>query len=465
MKRPVMRCACRFIAIARVGFGPGMVLRLVLGLLLCSVFSPAAAMAGQTVIVDTTVTSGVAGNSPDTNGAYPPSGGYGALLAPDGNTVIIKNSVTGDVFGGYTESSNGANSNSVTLNNGTVRGSVFGGTASNADFATANSNIVTINGGIVSGNVYGGHAENSPAGFAAAAVGNSVFINGGEVSQCDVHGGLARNYGAAGFATASSNSVFINGGKVSGDVYGGWAWSRGTPGSATATNNTVTISGNPAFGAGAILFGGYTDASPGGVAGDAFTGNTLNLNTPITIAGVQNFQFLNFTFPASQAAAMITGNVALGDATYGNSVITATTLGGTAPLRPGDSVTLINGAIANNGPDPITSATGMHGVVLNYLRAFDQATGVATVNSVQSNPQLKSLSEGFLSGVALVNQGADLIAGKGVMEAALSTKTQGLSAGNGAGFGIGTFAAISGGYSRYNTGSHVDMSGLSLLAG
>ena len=39
---------------------------------------------------------------------------------------------------------------------------------------------------------------------------------------------------------------------------------------------------------------------------------------------------------------------------------------------------------------------------------------VGTVNEVNVNPQLKSVSEGFLSGALLTGQGADLIAGAGM---------------------------------------------------
>jgi len=72
------------------------------------------------------------------------------------------------------------------------------------------------------------------------------------------------------------------------------------------------------------------------------------------------------------------------------------------------------------------------------------------------NPQTKALSEGFVSGLTLVSQGADLIVGKGMAEAmgAASQDT-----------GFGTFGALSGGWSRYNTGSHVEMSSVSLMAG
>ena len=59
--------------------------------------------------------------------------------------------------------------------------------------------------------------------------------------------------------------------------------------------------------------------------------------------------------------------------------------------------------------------------------------------------------------MALVNQGADLVVGQGI--------TQALNAAGQKGYGIGTFGALSGGWSRYDTGSHVDMASVNLLAG
>jgi outer membrane autotransporter protein len=56
-----------------------------------------------------------------------------------------------------------------------------------------------------------------------------------------------------------------------------------------------------------------------------------------------------------------------------------------------------------------------------------------------------------------VNQGADLLLNQGFSSALMSTK--------GAGFKMSAFAAGGGGWSRYNTGSHIDVSGFSMLTG
>src|SRR5699024_9065787 len=70
--------------------------------------------------------------------------------------------------------------------------------------------------------------------------------------------------------------------------------------------------------------------------------------------------------------------------------------------------------------------------------------------------QTKVPVEGRAGGVALALNGADLVADSGT--------THAVSAAAGAS-GIASFGAVSGGHSRYNTGSHVDVDGFSLMAG
>jgi outer membrane autotransporter protein len=71
------------------------------------------------------------------------------------------------------------------------------------------------------------------------------------------------------------------------------------------------------------------------------------------------------------------------------------------------------------------------------------------------NPQTKSLVEGRAAGMAFVNLGGDLIAERGVSAACSAAKAGGLA----------PFMSAQGGKSRYETGSHVDVSGFSLMAG
>ena len=85
----------------------------------------------------------------------------------------------------------------------------------------------------------------------------------------------------------------------------------------------------------------------------------------------------------------------------------------------------------------------------------------AQVSPGRATDQSKALSEGFLGGLALNLQGADLVAGRGMDSAVrASSGTDDAERHGFAGFG-----ALSGGSLRYNTGSHLDMNSLSLLTG
>ncbi len=88
----------------------------------------------------------------------------------------------------------------------------------------------------------------------------------------------------------------------------------------------------------------------------------------------------------------------------------------------------------------------------------------AGVTHVGASQESKALSEGFLAGLALVNQGADLAAGNGMSEA-VSASRRAAREETERGYALAVFGTISGGWSRYNTGSHIDMSSVSIMTG
>ncbi|WP_310600856.1 hypothetical protein [Desulfobulbus sp.] len=358
-----------------------------------------------------------------------------------GNSVTISDnaqitSVTSSTTGGYAESDTGAaqaSGNSVAIGGDTQVRDITGGSAwSNSNVAQATSNTVTIGGlSTVTGSIYGGYADTNSAGMSGEA---------------------------------NNNTVTINGGTVDASIYGGFSRIDGNGETGSATGNAVTISGAPDL-SGSDLYGGfvgYVTPEPGM---DAFSGNTLNVfnYSGSAVQSVQNFQHYNFTFPVTQNTPVlnVTGTAALGDGNGRSSSVTASTYGNTAPLRPGDQVTLINASAGtlDTAGFTQTQAQGQHSATLNYLWDLGTANNMltATVASVQARPQAKVLAEGFLSGLALVNQGADLAAGQGMRDAVLSSQeTEN---------GIGIFGALSGGWSEYDTGSHIEMSSISLLTG
>ena len=349
------RCGSTGVRIYRSGlcFGLCCVLITLLLFLLTS-----AAHAGQHIVIDTDVSAPVYGNGTPPNGSMPilpPSdnaadnsvtvnsggtvggtvhGGYAegtsGTAAATGNSVTINGGTVADVDGGYAENDGTATAtgNSVTVNSGTVNQqrvygghayspsgtatatgnsvtvsggtvnqsvNVIGGYAANrtssppstSGMATATGNSVTVSGGTMGGNVIGGSAT---AGTAAAATGNTVTVSGGEV-RGNVYGGSAANNPSGTAAEATGNTVTVSGGTVMRDVIGGRV--RTFTGTGTATHNTVTIRNNPTFGSDTQLLGGLIENG----SGNAFTGNTLNLSSTITVGGVENFEFYNFMLP------------------------------------------------------------------------------------------------------------------------------------------------------------------------
>ncbi|MCL2001269.1 MAG: hypothetical protein FWG74_07525, partial [Planctomycetes bacterium] len=354
------------------------------------------ALAGQTVNINGIHGGDAYGNSDD--------GGFTDNLPPNNNILNINNggTVTGSAYGGLGGPATG---NTVNVNSGgSVSNTVYGGYGGNAAV-----NTVNISGtGSVVGWVHGGFA------LSGNATGNTVSISGGSVGR-DVYGGFSNSGNATGNTVNISGTGSVGGHVLGGHVYGGYV----AGGTGAATGNTVTISGAPTFGAATILYGGGTNVG----TGDLFTGNTLNVwnYKGSAVNGVENFQFLNFAFPTTQSGPVlkVTTEAILGDGVVGkSSTITAGTIGGKDPLKPGSSVTLIDASagVLDDTDFTQTKAKGMHGATLAYQWTLDTAGDMltATVDKVQASPQAKALSEGFIMGLPLVNETTDFLVGKGI---------------------------------------------------
>ena len=150
-------------------------------------------------------------------------GGWSRGGAVTGNTVTIGGIAGGNVFGGYSDM-NAATGNTVTISDGTVTGYVYGG-YSNGGASTISGNTVTITGGKVTMDVYGGRSNGG------AATGNTVTITGGSVDG-DVYGGYSNGGGKV-----SCNTVTITGGEVTGLVCGG------STNGGSVSDNTLVVGG------------------------------------------------------------------------------------------------------------------------------------------------------------------------------------------------------------------------------
>ena len=450
------------------------------------------------------------GNSVTVNGGTMTMEVYGGIASSNfgtaqatGNTVTITGgTVNSEVGGGAAISNDDASSltatgNTVNISGGTVTDDVYGGGADSHIYSdsgdatsgnvTATGNKVTISGGTVGGDIYGGYAYNeaetdniadATSGNATAS-NNTVTINNSEVNG-NIYGGFAYSgaetyFGdpTSGNAIATGNTVIINGGIVSGDVYGGWAenyvWydsgGDADSGDAFATYNTVTISGAPDL-SNSSIFGGHAESNLSFGDVDWFTGNTLNiLNVAegTTVTNVGNFEFFNFVFPSTQSGPVltVTGDAYLEEDGGSNrsSIVTVSTLGGAAPVKLGETVTLIEANNLNAVDFTQTQTQGQHGALISYLWDLDVDSDMllATVTRVSASPTAKSISEGRLAGLAFAGWGSDMIIGPGMYAAMMETK--------GKGAGLVPFAAVRGGSVRYDTGSHIDVDGFNLLMG
>ena len=273
---------------------------------------------------------------------------FGAVNTVDTQAVVSNNSViinggnigtTGDyrnVFAGY--SSRGTVSgNIVTITNGSMSGSAYGGFTDKAG-SIVTSNTVNISGGSVVGDIVGGSARWG----AGDATNNTVNISGGKAGN-QVFGGYSYGPGIV-----SGNTVNISGGTFSGNIVGG----SSNNAAGKAIHNTITISGSPTL-TNRYLYGGRD-------AGDNFTGNTLNVwnYSGSSVGGLQNFEFINFRIPSTHSGAVLTatGTVLLGKDTTSSTIISIEIIGGT--LAVGTKITLIEAGTLNTKGFTQTTVVG-----------------------------------------------------------------------------------------------------------
>jgi hypothetical protein len=129
----------------------------------------------------------------------------------------------------------------------------------------------------------------------------------------------------------------------------------------------------------------------------------------------------------------------------------------TSPLGPGDTVTLIDAVGGLTSDQDGQRALGIEGIakIFEFDLTTDANNLYATVAEIMSNDQVKALSEGRAAGLSFLGQGSGLIMGPGLGSLIAATSAGGLA----------PFGAVGGGAFTEKTGSHVDVSGVSILAG
>ena len=375
-----------------------------------------------------------AGKILNTNGLTVQSGDFAGII-DNSNTSLLKNGA-----GTLTLTGNNAYTGSTTISEGTLKGSIASGTdlsiADSATYDGANKarSVGGLNGG---GKILNTNGLTVQSGDFAGIIDNS------NTSLLKTGAGTLTLSGTntyTGMTTVRSGTLALGSDLTSNQLtlYGGTVFDRGSH-NHSLDNGILSVNG--------------ANGQSSMYKGDLSARNaTLNFISPVH---------------PTQPLLRVTG-----DADVSGSACNVGLAGGTS-LASGSTLTLLevdpdktltaNNLQRGNGIVQIGS-TVAHDITADVnldptTRRLNAVT--AQVSPGRATDQSKALSEGFLGGLALNLQGADLVAGRGMDSAVrASSGTDDAERHGFAGFG-----ALSGGSLRYNTGSHLDMNSLSLLTG
>lgn len=425
---------------------------------------------------------------------------YGGAAEASGTTVTVKGSSVGeDVLGDFVYSSGdgAAAQTTVSVSDTHVGGYVIGAYAqADADSSgdAKASGAVTVKHSDIASVVYSGYALNSGSGLAEAS-GNTLELDDTHASST-VSPGYARNEGS-GQAVSEGNTLTLLGGTYDGSIYGGRAYAAGN--TAASGGNTVTLQGDnvdgdgsPSFSAqSTVIWGSY--ALGGNQMYAPSSPNTLNIIDAkgMTAANIRNFSTVKYILPnmkAQESVLTLTGGADNEKTDISNasvSIAVADVRGrnggefgfGGDKSPENDRIILLknDNGLTSDGWKQEGEITAREGVSLS----FDLAAGTDDTslylyrpetiidpsdpdhphpNDTVVNPQTKALAEGWLAGLTLGIQAGNVAADQGIgamRYAAVRLDREGWL----------PFGVLDGGSLKYDSGSHIDLQSLSLLAG
>ena len=426
----------------------------------------------------------------------------GNASAQGGSVSVSETTVGGDITGFSLSAKGGdaiAQGGSVSvLNNSTVKGYVFGASTTVKQNSSATSrasgNTVTIENSKIGNLVYGGYAVNESSGIAEAS-GNILTLKDVNAPSFIIPG-FAWNSGS-GKAAAEGNTVTLQGGTYDGSIYGSYAYAAGS--AAAAGGNTVTLQGDDVFGGGSpsfsaqntVIWGSY--ALGGNQMYAPSSPNTLDIIDAkgMTAANIRNFSILKYTLPnmtAQESVLTLTGGADNEKTDISNasvSVAVADVWGrdggefgfGGDKSPENDRIILVknDNGLVSDGWKQDGEIIAREGVSLSFeLAAAADDTSLYLYrpetfidpsdpdhphpNDTVVNPQTKALAEGWLAGLTLGIQAGNVAADQGIgamRYAAVRLDRDGWL----------PFGVLEGGSLKYDSGSHIDLQSLSLLAG
>ena len=278
-------------------------------------------------------------------------------VAKDNSVTVDAGEISGDVYGGFALIGGSVEGNSVSMK-GTVGGNIYGGIIGSAHSdASLNKNVennhVTITNGTVTKAVYGG--SNAGTG---STINNSVTINGGTV-KLTVLGGYSSTGNVGGTNAGDRNTVTITDGTIGNNIFGGYVYS----GSGSAQNNKVSISGTSTIGSSStnvIIYGGNAAGS-----GSA-TQNEVEINLAST--------------------GKIWGHVIGGYSSSGNAGGANTGDGNTVTISGGTVSGYVRGGHVSNGAGSVqnneVAISGVNTSVGSVYGGYSGSTGAVTKNTV-----------------------------------------------------------------------------------
>lgn len=335
---------------------------------------------------------------------------------------------------------------------------------------------------VVAGGFANNIADSSSSPIKAETHQTNISITDGAQIKDDIYGGGYAN-GAETESAVDSSTVYvsdIDGSASAVKVFaGGYA-------SNTATSSTVADSSLT------VVNSQLADISTGGTGDKASVSTAKIALEDVTLSGTLNLSAAEKVTQATFSGENTVKNVTLQDKD-GKNVVENLVFDGNSTKEGSSILTVQDGGIdlskantttitnAKAGTEIIKTENGgtvtATGANIQLETAFgttkvqlgDAASGDSLAitseglkigdetytGTTTTNGNAKVLAESFLGSMAFVNQGAEFIADEGLaaMESAVKTP------------GVATFGTIRGGSTRYQTGSHVTVDGVSLAAG